>query len=73
MTYEYNEITDDINPVYLDLSRLTNKEIKYIFSDGLTTEKRANLFRERYGKNEYYININLLFLYFKKVEHLNFP
>ena len=68
MTYEYNEITEDINPVYLDLSRLTNKEIKYIFGDGLTTEKRVNLFRERYGKNEYYININLLFLYFKKVE-----
>ena len=68
MTYEYNAITEEINPVYLDLSRLTNKEIKYIFGDGLTTEKIVNLFRERYGKNEYYININLLFLYFKKVE-----
>ena len=34
MTYEYNEITDEINPVYLDLSKLTNKEIRNFFGDG---------------------------------------
>ena len=28
----------------------------------------VNLLRERYGKNEYYININLVYLYFQKVE-----
>ena len=68
MTYEYNEITDEINPVYLDLSKLTNKEIRNYFGDGLTTEKLVNTIRERYGKNEYYININLLYLYFLRVE-----
>ena len=68
MTYEYNEITDEINPVYLDLSYLTNKEIRNFFGDGLMTEETVNLVRERYGKNEYLININLLYLYFKRVE-----
>ena len=68
MTYEYNEITEEINPVYLDLSKLTNKEIRNYFGDGLTSEKMVNLLRERYGKNEYYININLVYLYFQKVE-----
>ena len=68
MTYEYNEITEEINPVYLDLSKLTNKEIRNIFGEGLTTEKIVNILRERYGKNEYYININLLNLYFLRVE-----
>ena len=68
MIYEYNEITNEINPVYLDLSKLTNKEIINIFGEGLTTENKVTLFRERYGKNEYYINMNLLYLYFFKVE-----
>ena len=68
MIYEYNEITNEINPVYLDLSKLTNKEIRNIFGEGLTTENKVTLFRERYGKNEYYINMNLLSLYFFKVE-----
>ena len=68
MTYEYNEITEEINPVYLDLSKLTNKEIRNYFGDGLASEKMVNLLRERYGKNEYYININLAYLYFQKVE-----
>ena len=68
MTYEYNEITDEINPVYFDLSKLTNKEIRILFGEGLTTAKLVNILRERYGKNEYYINIKLLFLYFLRVE-----
>ena len=68
MIYEYNEITNEINPVYLDLSKLTNKEIINIFGEGLTTENKVTLFRERYGKNEYYINMDLLYLYFFKVE-----
>ena len=68
MIYEYNEFTNEISPVYLDLSKLTNKEIRNIFGEGLTTDNKVTLFRERYGKNEYYINMNLLSLYFFKVE-----
>ena len=50
MIYEYNEITNEINPVYLDLSKLTNKEIINIFGEGLTTENKVTLFREDMGK-----------------------
>ena len=38
MTYEYNEITDEINPVYFDLSKLTNKEIRILFGEGPPTQ-----------------------------------
>ena len=68
MTYEYNETTNEINPVYLDLSKLTNKEIRNIFVDGLSTEKKVTLLRDRYGKNEYYISVNLIYLYFIRIE-----
>jgi hypothetical protein len=72
MTYEYNEITNEINPVYLDLSKMTNREIFISFGDGLTNENLVKKLTERYGKNEYYINMNLLNLYFKKVEFPSF-
>jgi magnesium-transporting ATPase (P-type) len=68
MVYEYNEITNEITPVYLDLSKLTNKEIRNIFVDGLSSEKKVTILRDRYGKNEYEININLIYLYFLRVE-----
>ena len=68
MTYEYNEITNEINPVYLDLSKMTNKEICISFSEGLMSENIVKILKERYGKNEYFMNVNLLYLYYKKVE-----
>lgn len=72
MTYEYNEITNEINPVYLDLSKMTNREIFISFGDGLTNENLVKKLTDRYGKNEYYMNLNLLNLYFKKVEFPSF-
>ena len=72
MTYEYNEITNEINPVYLDLSKMTNREIYISFGDGLTNENLVKKLTDRYGKNEYYMNMNLLHLYFKKVEFPSF-
>ena len=68
MVYEYNEITNEITPVYLDLSKLTNKEIRNIFVEGLSSEKKVTILRDRYGKNEYEINYNLIYLYFLRVE-----
>ena len=47
---------------------MTNREIFISFGDGLTNENLVKKLTERYGKNEYYINMNLLNLYFKKVE-----
>ena len=70
VTYEYNEETSEIIPVYMNLSKMTNKGIFNFFGEGLSTENILKKFEERYGKNEYYINLNIAFFYFKKVELL---
>ena len=72
MTYEYNEETNEIIPVYMNLSNITNKGIINYFNEGLSSEKLVKKFKERYGTNEYYINTKLLILYFIKVEVPNF-
>ena len=72
VTYEYNEETNEISPVYLDLSRMTNKGIFNFFGEGLSTESILKKFEERYGKNEYIINLKLPYFYFKKIEILYF-
>ena len=68
VTYEYNEETNEITPVYMDLSKMTNKGIFNFFSEGLSTENIIKKFEERYGKNEYKINMGISFFYFKKIE-----
>ena len=72
MNYEYIEETNEIIPVYMNLSNITNKGIINYFNEGLSSEKLVMKFKERYGTNEYYINTKLLFLYFIKVEVPNF-
>ena len=62
--YEYNEEKDKIIPVYMDLSKMTNKGILDYFLSGLTTKNVVNQFEERYGKNVYEFDIKLLFLFF---------
>ena len=62
--YEYIEEKDEIIPVYMDLSKMTNKGILDYFVNGLNTMNKVNKFRERYGKNEYEFGIKLLFLFF---------
>ena len=68
MNYEYNLETNEIMPVYMNLSIMTNKGILEYFSEGLSYQNIVLKFEERYGKNEYCINPHLLSLYFKKVE-----
>jgi cation-transporting ATPase 13A3/4/5 len=68
MNYEYNLDTNEIIPVYMNLSTMTNREIIEYFSEGLSDQKIVLKFEERFGKNEYCINQNLLNLYFKKAE-----
>ena len=68
MNYEYNLDSNEIIPVYMNLSKMTNKGIIAYFSEGLSSQNIVTKFRERYGKNEYCINPQLLNIYFKKVE-----
>ena len=68
MIYEYNLETNIIIPVYMDVSKMTNKNIINFFGEGLFSQNLVKKVEERFGKNEYYINPNLLHLYFKKVE-----
>ena len=68
MTYEYNEETSEVIPVYMNLSKMTHKGIFNFFNDGLSTDILVKKIRDRYGKNEYYINLGLSFFYFKRIE-----
>ena len=68
MIYEYNLEKNEIIPVYMDLSEMTNKSIINFFCEGLSTKNLVKEFEERYGKNEFKINLNLFHLYFKRVE-----
>ena len=68
ITYEYNEETNGITPVYMNLSKMTNKGILTYFSEGLFNENLVKLFKERYGRNEYRIDTGISFLYFKRIE-----
>ena len=70
VVYEYNEETNEISPVYMNLSKMTNKSIINYFSEGLISENLIKKFQDRYGKNEYYINLGLTSFYFKKIEVL---
>ena len=66
--YEYNEETNEIIPVYMDLSKMTNKGIWNFFGEGLSSENLVNKIKDRYGNNEYYINLEVLYLYFFNIE-----
>ena len=68
MNYEYNLETNEIIPVYMNLSTMINKGILENFCEGLSSKSTASKIEERFGKNEYCINPHLLSLYFKKVE-----
>ena len=68
ITYEYNDETNEIIPVYMNISKMTNKGIINFFCEGLSTENIVKQFKERYGKNEYYINLNISYFYFQKIE-----
>ena len=64
--YEYDENKNEISPIYMNLSKMKNKDIFEIFSDGLSSKNIVNLFQERYGKNEYNLNIKIIFIFFIK-------
>ena len=66
--YEYDEVQNIIIPVYLNLAGKTHKNIINIFQEGLTSEYLVKKIEGRYGKNEYKLNINLIHIYFQKVE-----
>ena len=70
--FEYNDETNEIIPVYMNLSKMTNKGIFNFFSEGLSTENKVNKFKQRYGLNEYIINTKILVLYYKKIEMPNY-
>ena len=66
--YEYDETQNSIIPIYLNLQGKTNKYIIHIFQEGLSSENIVKIIEERYGKNEYKLNLNLPNLYAQKVE-----
>ena len=66
IAYEYDENKNVIIPMYMDLSQMTNQEIINYFSEGLSTKQIIENFTERYGKNEYNLNIRLYLIFFLK-------
>ena len=61
--YEYDEEKNKIFPVYMDLSKLSNKAIYNFFIDGLSSEILVNKFRARYGLNEYKIDQKIFLIH----------
>ena len=68
VTYEYDEVSNEIIPVYINLLNLTCKDIFHYFSEGLSSEGIIKIFQNRYGKNEYALNFQMLYLYFLNIE-----
>ena len=68
ITYEYNEQSNEIIPVYMNLLNLTCKDIFHFFGEGLSSEGLIKIFQNRYGKNEYFLNFKLIYLYLLNIE-----
>ena len=68
VTYEYDEVNNEIIPVYLNLVNFTCKDIFNYFGEGLSSEGIIKIFENRYGKNEYNLNFNMMYLYFLRIE-----
>ena len=68
VTYEYNEEANEIIPVYMNISKIANKNIINYFNDGLSSDEQIRKFKERYGKNEYNLNFDIYNFYSKKME-----
>ena len=66
--YQYDEISEKIFPIFFNLSNFLNSSIYQLFYDGLSSENKVKLNREKYGTNECPINIKLTTLYFYRVE-----
>ena len=66
--YEYDEERQAVVPVYLNLKGKTNKNIIDIFNEGLSSQYLTKKMEERFGKNEYKLNIDLISVYFNRIE-----
>ena len=64
MRYEYVQKYNQIIPIYMDLSKMTNKKIINYFGEGLSSQIIVDNLRERYGRNEYNLNIKSYLLLF---------
>ena len=65
MKYEYIEKSNEIIPIYMNLSKMKNENIIDFYSEGISTENKARILTERFGKNEYNLKTKLFlnFLY----------
>jgi len=68
VTYEYDEVNNEIIPVYLNLANFSCKDIFHYFGEGLSSDGIIKIFQNRYGKNEYNFNFNMMFIYFLRIE-----
>ena len=64
--YEYDEKINAIKPVYFNISLLTNNDLIYKHSEGLSSEEEINILIDKYGKNEMKLNKNMIYFYFLK-------
>ena len=68
MKYEYNEKNNEIIPVYMSLSKMTNEGIINFFGEGLSSAYIVENITQRYGKNEYNLNIKLYLILFLRYQ-----
>ena len=68
--YEYDEERQAVVPLFLNLAGKTNKNIIDIFSEGLSSQYLSKKMEERFGKNEYRLNVDLISVYFNRIERV---
>ena len=66
MKYEYDERTNTILPRYFNISLITNNDLVYKYSEGLSNDEEINSIYDKYGKNEMKLNNNIIYVYFIK-------
>ena len=66
--YEYNEDKHSVVPVYLNLEGKSNKYIMDVFNEGLSSKYLVKKMEEKFGKNELKLNVDLINIYYTKVE-----
>ena len=66
MRYEYDEKLNLIVPIYFNISLITNNDLVYKYSEGLSMGEEINNLYDIYGKNEMVINKNIIYSYFLK-------
>ena len=67
-TYIFNEKNNSFSPIYLALSKMTNRNIHNVYSEGLISEEMVIKKKNKFGRNEFLISANNIYSFLLIVE-----